>query len=355
VRPGIVGIGCYLPERVVSSDEVEQMVNAQSAPFRLPMGIVRMASGVEERRYARDDQSSSDLAAAAATAALADAEADPDEVDLVIFAAASHDVSEPATANLVQTKTRCSRAAVFDVKNACNSFLNGLDIAMSMIETKRSRCVLVTAGEVLSPTVRWDFESAADLRHRLASLTLGDAGAACVVAPTTDGALHRGAFVSDGSHWDLSTVMSGGTLLRQDSSRMYFECDSGRLLEVATEHLPAVISSALDGLGWSLEDVDLVVPHQVSKAIVDFITREMGFPRERCQVTLDRFGNTAAASIPLALATAVAEDAVAPGDRILLVGGAAGFSAGVLGVEWGTRAGATPTMMRSRVDAAVGR
>lgn len=332
--PGIVGIGRCLPDRVVTSAEVERMVSESAGDLRIPAGMIRLVSGVEERRYATADQASSDLAAIAATAAMAMADIDPELVDLVIFAAASHDVSEPATANMVQTKTGCARAAVFDVKNACNSFLNAMDVAMAMIETGRYHNVLVASGEVLSPAVKWDLD-ASGFANRLAALTLGDAGAACVISAVEEGRLHRGCFFTDGTHWDLSTVMGGGTLMRHDHTRHYFECDSARLLEIASEHLPRLIENALEQVGWSLDDIDLVVPHQVSKSIVDLITTRMNVAVERCQVTLDRFGNTAAASIPLALATAVAEGQVKKGDRILLVGGAAGFSAGVVPLEWG--------------------
>ena len=333
--PAIAGVGRSLPERVVSSDEVERLVCERSDDFSLPQGLVRLVSGVEERRYARDDQNSSDLASAAATDALEMAGIEAPDVDLVIFASASHDLSEPATANLVQVKSGCTRAAVFDVKNACNSFLNAIDVATAMVETGRCSTVLVASGEVLSPTINWNFGGGADLKSRLAALTLGDAGGACVIVDGGEGRLHPGCFLSDGTHWKLSTIMGGGTLMRHDYSRMFFECDSSRLFEIAATHMPGVVEHALDRVGWTLDDVDLVVPHQVSKSIIDLIVTKMGFPAHRCQVTLDRFGNTGAASIPVALATAVVEGRVRPGNRILLVGGAAGFSAGVVALEWG--------------------
>ena len=337
--PALAGIGRSLPERVVGSVEIEQLVGERSDDFRLPQGLVRLLSGVDERRYAREDETSSDLAAAAAAGALEMAGVEPADVDLVIFAGASHDVSEPATANLVQVKTRCRNAAVFDVKNACNSFLNAIDVATAVIETRRCHTVLVASGEVLSPTVRWNFGRGDDIKSQLAALTLGDAGGACLISDGGAGRIHPGCFMSDGAHWELSTIMGGGTLMRHDVSRMYFECDSSRLFEVSAKHIPAVVERALGQAGWTVDDVDLVVPHQASRSIIQLIAAEMGFPASRCEMTLDRFGNTAAASIPVALATAVAEGRVRTGDRILLVGGAAGFSAGVIAVEWGIGTG----------------
>ena len=125
---------------------------------------------------------SSDLAAAAAQRAMAAADIEPRDVDLLIFASASHDVAEPATANMVQIAFGCDRAAVMDVKNACNSFLNGLDVAQAFIETGPGATrVVVAAGECLSPTIKWNIAGSDELPVRLAALTLGDAGAACVL------------------------------------------------------------------------------------------------------------------------------------------------------------------------------
>ena len=311
---------------------VEAEVDRRSTGWRIPKGLIQMAAGVVERRYAPDGTSSSDLAVEAGRKALAAAGLQPGAVDHVIFASASHDVAEPATANLVQAGLGCEHAAVMDVKNACNSFLNGLDVAQAFIETGRAERVLVAAGERLSPTIKWAIEDNADLAVRLAALTLGDAGAACVVEATPDAeqGLLPGVFESDGRHWELSTVLGGGSMYGADPERMFFECRSTELQRIAVERVPAVINRVLLKLDWDIDDVALVVPHQVSRAVIQRIASLLGFPVERCMVTLDRFGNTAAASIPLALDVAVEEGRARPGDKVLLVGGAAGFSAGVI-------------------------
>jgi acyl-CoA:acyl-CoA alkyltransferase len=311
---------------------VEAEVDIRSAGWRIPKGIIAMAAGVMERRYAPDGTSSSDLAVQAGERALAAACLQPAAVDLLIFASASHDVAEPATANVVQAALGCEHAAVMDVKNACNSFLNGLDVAQAFIETGRAERVLVTAGERLSPTIKWSIEDNADLAVRLAALTLGDAGAACVVeaTPDTERGLLPGVFESDGRHWELSTVLGGGSRYGADPERMFFECRSTELQRLAVERVPGVVTRALLKLDWDPDDVALVVPHQVSRAVIQRVASLLGFPVERCMVTLDRFGNTAAASIPLALDVALEEGRAGPGDKVLLVGGAAGFSAAVI-------------------------
>ena len=173
IRALITGTGRYVPDDVWTSDMVEARVDERSGGWRIPKGIIRLATGVGERRYAPDGMCSSDLAARAAERALATAGIEPRDVDLLIFASASHDVAEPATANMVQIALGCDRAAVMDVKNACNSFLNGLDVAQAFIETGRAPRVVVAAGECLSPTIKWDIGGSDDLPIRLRRAHVG--------------------------------------------------------------------------------------------------------------------------------------------------------------------------------------
>ena len=304
---------------------------ATCSGIRLPHGSIERLTGIVARRYADPGVVSSDLACEAGAAALADAGIEPEDVEVLIFASASHDVAEPATANIVQAKLGARSAHVLDVKNACNSFLNGLDIAQAMITTSRAERVLVTTGEVVSPFIDWKLESEGELRLKLAAFTLGDAGGACVVTKAGERAeLRPGRFFSDGSHWTLSTILAGGSLMGTDMSRVYFECDSVALQALAYEHIPDVIAGACEDNAWSVDEVHLVVPHQVSRRIITRICRRTGIPVERMMITLDRLGNTAAASIPVALSIAAQEGRMARGDKVLLVGGAAGFSASVV-------------------------
>jgi 3-oxoacyl-(acyl-carrier-protein) synthase III len=332
IRALITGTGRYLPDDVWTSDMVEARVNEHSGGWRIPNGVIRLATGVAERRYAPDGVASSELATWAGQRALADAGIEPIDIDLLIFASASHDVAEPATANMVQAELGCVRAAVMDVKNACNSFLNGLDVAQAFIETGRATRVLVVAGERLAPTIKWDIGSSEALPTRLAALTLGDAGAGCVVEASADPerGLRQGAFESDGRHWELSTVLGGGSRYGAAPEQMYFECRSTKLQQLATARIPQLVDDVLLKLDWDLDDVALVVPHQVTTSVIERVVSLLGYPLDRCMITLDRFGNTAAASIPVALDLALEEGRAAAGDKVLLVGGAAGFSAAVI-------------------------
>jgi len=327
----ITGSGHFLPEKVVSSAEVEARV--RSCGYDIPPGIIQRLTGVAYRRHCPDGVSS-DLAAEAARMALKDAGLSPADVDLLIFASATHDVAEPATASIVQAKTGCQSAHTMDIKNACNSFLNALDVATVYIQLGRARRVLIACGEVLSPVINWQIRDQADFLRKIAALTLGDGGGACILEASSnhDRGVFPGKFFSDGRHWQLSTVLSGGTLMKQDASRFYFESESGRLNSLALEHIPNLINQVLAEQSWVFSDVCMVVPHQVSVQVIQEICRMMDYPMERCIVTVDWLGNIAAASIPAALSLARSEGRITPGDKLLLVGGAAGFSAGVVPV-----------------------
>jgi 3-oxoacyl-(acyl-carrier-protein) synthase III len=332
----IAAVGRYLPVDTVSSAEVEHRVSHRSGNVHLPIGTLELLTGVASRHYARDDEASSDLAVQAARRAIEAAAVDPGEIDLLIFAAASHDVAEPATANIVQAKLGCGAASVLDVKNACNSFLNALDIAAAYVESGRFRCVLIASGEKLSPTICWELDDRRALRTRLPALTLGDGAGSCVVVggQSTGSRILKGGFTSDGSAWRASTVLSGGTLMWGDVTHRFFECNSAQLERLACEHLPPLVTQVLSQVGWSLNDLDLIVPHQVSLGVIERICSAVGIDSDRCVVTLRDFGNMAAASIPVALSVANDDGRLSRGMRVLLVGGAAGFSGAVVPLIW---------------------
>jgi 3-oxoacyl-(acyl-carrier-protein) synthase III len=334
----LAGIGHYLPETVITSADIEERVRAASSEVRLPALVLEALSGVRTRRYVDEGQVSSDLAAEAAQRALTMAGRVIGDVDTVIFASASQDIAEPATANVLQEKLGCDRASVFDVKNACNSFLNGLDVAQALIQTDRADCVVVAAGEVLSGTVKFHLEDAAELRRRGAAFTLGDGGGAAVVERAHDdgagGIFGPAEFESSGRFWRMSTVLGGGSLLWDAPDGRYFECDSRALEEIGVDVVPQVMARVLKRMDWEPEDVDRVVPHQVSARAVRRVADLIGIPFERCELTLPFVGNTAAASIPIALSLAVQEGRIRTSDRVLLVGGAAGFSAAAMPLIW---------------------
>lgn len=327
---GLLSMAHYLPSRVVTTPELAASFRDASGKQVIGARALQRLTGVRERRWAAIDEYSSDLAGQATTKALDRSNLRSEDVDLLIFASASHDVAEPATANRLQVLTGCSNARVLDVKNACNSFLDGLDVAKAMIDLGRVRNAVVATGEVISPFVSLQVPTGEDPMSLLAGLTLGDAGAAAVLVPASDeclATLGQGFFLTFGEHWDVSRIMAGGSMRGRQYDEAYFWSDSAKILGLAIEHVPTVVKQALEAADWTPADVDLVVPHQASVRVIQSICAASGIPFERCVVTAEHLGNTAAASIPVALSIALERGLPAECHRALLVGGAAGFSA----------------------------
>ncbi len=335
-RAALASVGSALPVSVITSADLGRRIH-ETTGFELTNGLVERLTGVRTRHYRADDEQSSDLAVRAATQALDRAGVGIEQIDLIIFAACTQDITEPATANIVQEKLGAKNAQVFDVKNACNSFLNALDVADSHIRAGKSRCALVTCGETLSLGIDWNIRSVDDLKSRLAALTLGDAGAAAVLeaVPEEEGrGIVATGFRSYGDKWRLATVLGGGSMYRMDERYACFRSESASLREAAYDLIPSVVQEVFDSIGWKPSDVDVACGHQVTKELVHGIAKRCGLPVECSPVTITDCGNTAAASIPLTLARAYEQGKVKRGTKILLVGGAAGFSVGVVTLIW---------------------
>ncbi|MGA8118144.1 MAG: ketoacyl-ACP synthase III [Actinocatenispora sp.] len=328
----VTGIGHYLPEKVVTTDEVVQRVNQESGRKVLSGRLIRMFSGVEERRHAPEGTTSSELAARAAQEALAQAGRSPEDIDLLIFSGVTQDVIEPATANIVQQRLGCWNASVCDVKNACNSFLNAVDVAASKVWLGLAKRALVTTGEMASVHIGWKIAEDTGYEMKLPALTIGDAGGAFLIEAQEPGerGLMPGLFRSDGREWRLSTILSGGNLMPHDSGHYAMDCDGARLHELGVERVPPAMEEVLNRVGWSHDDVTLCVPHQTSVQTIETIRTKIGLRPDQTMITVDRLGNTGAASIPSGLSLAMAEGRVKRGDKVLLVGGAAGFGVAVI-------------------------
>jgi len=330
----VAGVGYYVPEQVITSKDVDARLNGIR---HLNVGnMVENITGVKERRYASSNIQASDLAVEAARDALEQAGMSPSDLDVILFTSCSRDLAEPATANIVQAKLGAVRARVMDVTNACNSFLSGLEVMDALIAGGRAKAGLVVAGEKLSTVVNWNLKNASELQSGFAALTLGDGGGAMVLIEKNNHD-NRGIlgtyFVSDGKEWPLSVVMGGGTISpRNNLNDTYFWSDSLKLNRLAMKHVPRVIEHVMKMIKWTPADIDLVVPHQVSLSVAHKIARRFDYPFEKIMMVLDRYGNVGAASTPIALREAIREGRVKKGSSIMLLGGAAGFSAGAIGL-----------------------
>lgn len=324
------GVAAAFPPRRVDGAEVERMIRSHSPGVRLPDGVIATVSGVRERRYAGEGIFASDLAAEAGRRVLAETGTPAAAVDLLIFAAASQDLAEPATANIVQEKVG-TRAAVFDLKNACNSFLNTVQVAEGLIRAGMYRTVLITTGEIPSRSVRWQAENRAEVQENFPGYTLGDAGAAALLTPAEDGrGIFYRAFRTMSAHWGLATIPGGGTMYPRGDEHTYIRGDGAALKRAFAADGPGIIRHALREAGMTYNDFAAILVHQVSLPYLREFMATTGIPPEKVVVTLPQYGNMAAASLPVAFTLAQEAGRIRPGDRVLWIGLAAGISIGVL-------------------------
>lgn len=332
MRARITAVAAHLPERTVSSAEVEARVAAESPGYRPHPTIVERMTGIRARHVMRDDEQASDLAVAAARRALAARGLRPDGVDLLVFGSASQDLVEPATAHIVAAKLGAT-CPVFDVKNACNSFLNGLQTADALIRTGQHERVLVCTGESPSRAIRWNVRDRAQFVDAFAGYTLSDGGAAMLVEAAPDGGIFYRDFAAISASWEIGTLPGGGSMHPRDPERSYFSGDGRRLKDAFLAGGTELFTTALEKTGLTWDDFAVVGVHQVTVPYLEVLRAALGIPPEKLVVTLPDHGNVASASLPLQLATAVADGRCGPGDRVALVGLAGGLSLGVLFAE----------------------
>ena len=365
VRPvaRIAEVAVHLPERMRDVADAERDLhrrNPKVAP-RLPM--VSRLTGVRRVHVADDDQQASDLAVAASRIVLERAGLGPQDVDLLIFASATQDMIEPATSHITAAKLGVG-APVMDVKNACNSVLNGIEVAEALIGTGRYHRVLVACGEMPTRGVRWDVPDRRTYAMSAAGYTMSDAGAAVLVEATgTGGAGGAGqaegfeddlvaelaglvdpagrpsgilgsAFTAQSQHWDVGMLPGGGTVNPRDPERSYFEIDGSRLRDAFLAIGSGPVGEALERAGVTMDDVDLVAVHQVAVSYLADVHEALGVPADRTIVTVADHGNIASATLPLQLATAVESGRLQRGSVVLLLGLAGGISMGAMVVRW---------------------
>ncbi|WP_283138356.1 3-oxoacyl-ACP synthase III family protein [Rhizohabitans arisaemae] len=330
MKARIAGVAAYLPEDILTSAEAERRIARESGGFTPHTGIIERITGIRRRHVARDDQQASDLAAEACRRVLAGRGLGPAEVDLLIFASASQDMVEPATAHIVAAKLGLT-CPVFDVKNACNSFLNGMQVAEGLIGQYPR--VLVCSGEIPSRAVRWSVRDRETFVHSFAGYTLSDGGAAMVLeAARTGGIFHR-AFTADSTAWDVGTLPGGGSAHPRDPEYSYFRGDGRKLKEALELVGPDLFLDALKETGLTWEDFAVVAVHQVAMPYLGVVTQTLGVPGDRLVLTLPDSGNCASVTLPLQLARAIDAGRLRPGDRVALLGLAGGVSLGVLFAE----------------------
>lgn len=322
IRSVVIGCGGYLPERVLTNSDLEQMVDTTDE-------WIVARTGIRERHIADDGQTTADLATRACRRALAQAGIGVDDIDLIILATATPDQTFPATATTVQSRLGIRRGAAFDIQAVCSGFIYALATADNFLKAGQFRRALVIGAETFSRILDW--------QDRTTCVLFGD-GAGAVVLEAREGSgenSDRGILTThlhaDGRHADLLYV-DGGPSSTQTVGHLRM---SGReVFKHAVVNLSAVITEALAATGLDASDIDWVVPHQANKRILDGTAKKFGLDPEKVIVTVDRHGNTSAASVPLALAEAVGDGRIKPGNLLLLEAMGGGFTWGSALLRW---------------------
>lgn len=295
----------YLPETVRSSIEIEEMVAQASDGFVPPPGIVEQLSGIRTRRVSALDEQSSDLAARAALLAMSKSGIQARDVDLVIFAACSQDMLEPATANIVQEKigTHCP---VFDIKNACNSFMNGIEVADALIRTGTYRTVLVTAGETPSRAIRFAVRNRKEFRDSFPGYTLGDAGSAVILQADDSGAgFFYSAFQTESQFWHIATLPGGGSIHPRGDEWTYIAGNGTELCAAFRDIGEGLLTKALAETSTRLSHFSRILCHQVTMPFLHSFLDRTGICEKQLVMTVPELGNIAAASVGVQMSLAL--------------------------------------------------
>lgn len=322
----ISGVGAYVPERIMTNDDLAKIVDTNDEWIRTRTGII-------ERRIAADDEPSSAMAAQAGRLALENANALPEEIDLLIVATITPDSNMPSTACRVQPQLALKNATCFDLNAACSGFIYALETAKHFITTGAARKALVIGVDKMSTVMDW--------QNRTTCVLFGDGAGAVVLEP----AVKRRGFIAsatggDGAMADLLYIPAGGSAEPASEKtlserRHYLRMEGNRVFKGAVRGMAEVASTALEKAGVSASELCCVVPHQANRRIISALAEKIGVEMDRVIINLDRIGNTTAASIPLALNSALADNRIKDGDLILFVAFGAGLTWGASVLEWG--------------------
>lgn len=324
-RARIVGTGSYLPEKVLTNSDLEKMVDTTG-------DWILARTGIEERRIAADDELTSDLATKAALRALDAAGVTADEIDLIVMGTITGDYPWPATACVVQDKLGAKNAYAYDVSAACSGFVYALGCASDFIQAGRGKKALVIGGEILSRIIDWT--------DRNTCILFGDAAGAVVLeAQDGESGIITSHMHSDGSYLDLlyqpgfgakhqatpENVAAGMNTLSMQGNEVY---------KVAVRSLTDVSNEALAANGYTAADVDLFIPHQANRRILEATAKRLKLTDEQCFINVNKYGNTSGATIPVAIDEAFRGGRLKEGDLLLLAAFGGGFTWGSTLIRW---------------------
>lgn len=321
---GVIGVGKYLPKRVLTNADLEKMVDTSDE-------WITTRSGIKERRLAAKNEAASDLAVRAGKDALEDAKIRPQDLDLIITATITPDMQFPSTACLVQQGLGAKNAVCFDISAACSGFIYAISIAEQFLARGSYKNALVLGTEILSSITDW--------QDRNTCVLFGDGAGAAVLSEVRSGGIISTYLGSDGSLSDLLMVPAGGsrnpsTNKTVDGRLHYLKMRGNELFKVAVNTMSDAARQVLKQADLKPADINLIIPHQANIRIIMAIAKKLGLPKEKFYLNIEKYGNMSSASLAVALCEAVKEGKVKKGDTILLNAFGAGLVWGACIIKW---------------------
>ena len=314
----MTGLGCHVPARVMTNEDLAKVVETSDE-------WIRDRTGIRERRIAAPDEALSDICLPAARRALEMAGVHPTSIDLLIVATITPDMAFPATAAILADVLGMPDAAAYDLSAGCTGFMYAVTQAYGMLAGGLAKRVLVVGGDVLSRILDWS--------DRSTLVLFGDGAGAVVLERVESGGFLGFELGADGAGGAELFLPSSGSRIFESEDRL-LRMNGREVFKFATRVMVSSAEAVLKECGKTVEDVDVYVPHQANVRIIDHATRKLGFPPEKVVVNVDRYGNTSSASIPLALADAADDGRLQPGKLVLMTGMGAGLTWGSALVEW---------------------
>lgn len=321
---GIIGVGKYLPKKVLSNADLEKIVETSDE-------WITTRCGIKERRLAAKNEATSDMAIKAAKEALEDAKLAPCDLDLIIVATITPDMQFPSTACLVQNGIGAKNAACFDVSSACAGFIYAIAIAQQFIACAAYKNALIVGAEVLSSITDW--------QDRNTCVLFGDGAGACVLSEVKSGGIISTYLGSDGSMAELLMVPAGGsrnppTHKTVDGRLHYIKMRGNELFKVAINTMTEAARVVLKQAGLRPQDLNLVIPHQANTRIIIAVAKKLGLPQDKFYLNINKYGNMSSGSLAVALCEAVREGKIKKGDIVLLDAFGAGLVWGACIIKW---------------------
>jgi len=317
----ITGTGSYLPERIMTNADMEKIVDTTDQ-------WIQERTGIKQRHIAADDQTTCDLAEQAALNAIEAAGINNEDIDLIIVATTTPDQVFPSTACLLQNKLNIHGCAAFDVQAVCTGFVYALGIADNFIKAGTSKCALVIGAETLSRILDWN--------DRGTCVLFGDGAGAVIVQASDKPGILSSHLHADGSYADLLSVPSGISkdqqIFREEGAHITMK--GNEVFKIAVNTLGRIVDETLAANNMEKSDIDWLVPHQANIRIINATGKKLGLNPDHVVVTVDKHGNTSAASVPLALDTAVREGRIKEGETVMLEAFGGGFTWGAALLKW---------------------